>query len=178
MKTRTVAPLSARILSIVTLALSLLWVLAYIVCVVFQRDIRIALNYPEDVINYWMLPITPLISNGILALVQSVFGILLLAFWKKAVWSKGAVTAFLAVEIGLYALCFVFSAVFSGMESIWIGQFRGYAALAALSSVTQSLSFVSGLFGTGVTCMIIALSLLCYRCGFDAERQRTGGIPV
>lgn len=178
MKTRTVAPLSARILSIVSLALSLFWILAYIVCVVFQRDIRIALNYPEEVINYWMLPVTPLIVNGILALVQSVFGILLLAFWKKAVWSKGAAIAFVSAEVGVYALCSVLDLLLSSLESVWVGQYRGYTALAAMSSVTQSLSFVSGLFGTGITCMIIALSLLCYRCGFDAERQRTGGIPA
>lgn len=172
---KTVAPLSARILAIVSLSLSVLWILAYIACVVFQKDIRIAMNYPEETINLWVVPFAPLVSNGILALVQSVFGILLLVFWKKPVWSRGTGIAFVTVEISLYALCSVLGAFLSTMETVWVGRFQGYTALAASASVTQSLSLVGGLFSTGATCMILALALLWYRCGFDAARQKNGG---
>ena len=80
---KTVAPLASRIFAIVSLALGFLWAVGYVVSIVFQRDFRIMMNYPEEVIDRWILPMAPLLVNGLVVLLQSVAAVLLLAFWTN-----------------------------------------------------------------------------------------------
>lgn len=173
---KTTAPLAARILAIASLALGLLWVIGYFVCVVFQRDIRIALNYPDETINFFRVPVAPLVTNGLLILLQSIVAVLLIVFWKKAVWSRGAAIALIVSETALVVLQGVFGSVISSAETVWIGQYIGYTALSAMSSVTQSLSLIGGFASLGSLLMLTALSLLAYRAGLDRQLQKNGGV--
>ena len=175
---KTVAPLASRIFAIVSLALGFLWAVGYVVSIVFQRDFRIMMNYPEEVIDRWILPMAPLLVNGLVVLLQSVAAVLLLAFWNKPVWARGAAIAAITVEAVFAALMGPIGSFASAAESVMVGQYQGYSALAAMSSVSQSLSFVSGFFSMSVLCMRIALSLLAYRAGLDRKLEKTGGVLV
>lgn len=169
---KSVSPISVRVLSIVSVALSLLWGIAYVACIAFQRDIKIMQNAPEEIINLFVIPLAPLLQYGLIFLVQAVFAILIVAFWGKAVWSKGITVTVLIVDIVLLAANRVFGGLIATMETLMVGQIRGHEALASLGLINGILSHVGGFATASTVCMIIALSILAFRSCTDAKRSR------
>lgn len=173
MKKKTIAPKCVRTLSIVSLVLSGLWILAYILCVVFQREIRPLFMTDPEALAAFYVPIAPIVGNALLLLVQAAASILICAFGKKAVWANWSALTMLLVRVVAGLPCGLIATVVSTFEAARINAY-GSQMIAAYTTVNTTLGYAGYFFSVSNLCTLVALAILCYRCAIDAKAQRTG----
>lgn len=171
---RTVTPKSARILAICSIILSGLAFILYIAAVVLQRQYKVLLQYPAELVNYFIVPLSPVLANLALFITQLVFCIVLISSGNKPAWTKGKSTAFVTTEAILLFLSGVMLNVFSMVESTMYAQYGTY--MTASYSVVSGLTAKTGDVMTGsVICSLIAFSIVAYRSALDRKAQISMG---
>ena len=78
-RTRTAAPKSARILAVCAIVLSGLAFVLYIAAIVLQRQYKELLDYPAELVSYFVVPLSPVLANLVLFITKLVFCILLIS---------------------------------------------------------------------------------------------------
>ena len=153
---RTAAPKSARILAVCAIVLSGLAFVLYIAAIVLQRQYKELLNYPAELVSYFVVPL--------------VFCILLISSGNKPVWTKGKGTAFVVTEAILLFLSGVLFNVFSMVETTIYAQYGAY--MTASYSAVSGLAAKTGDVMTGsAICALIAFSISAYRAALDGKAQ-------
>lgn len=177
MKVKTSAPKCVRVLSVVSLVLSILWVVGYVVCVLFQREIRPLFITNPAAIEYFHVPVAPIVENAVTLLFMLTTSILVLVFGQKKIWSNAFSITMLSVASLLYLTRGILGTVVSTVETTMLNRY-GTAMIAAASTVNATLNYVSYFFSAAVICMIIALVILTYRCALDNKAAKNGGYLV
>lgn len=171
---RTAAPRSARILAVCSIVLSGLAFVLYIAAVVLQRQYKALLAYPAELVNYFVVPLSPVLANLVLFITQLVFCILLISSGNKPVWTKGKGAAFVTAEAILLFLSGVLLTVLSKAESAMYAQYGAY--MTASYSAASGLAAKTGDVMTGsVICSLIAFSIVVYRSALDRKAQISAG---
>ena len=165
------SPKCVRVLSVLALVFSVLWIVAYILCVVFQNQIKPLFISSPEAAGWFIFPVTPLVSNAVLLIVISVFAILLLAFGQKSVWAVWISAVFLgAVVFANYAGGFI-GALCSVFDSMQFNQY-GTMAVASYTALNSVLGYVGFLISAAYICMLTALGILTHHCAFEAKMQK------
>lgn len=167
---RTAAPKSARILAVCAIVLSGLAFVLYIAAIVLQRQYKELLNYPAELVSYFVVPLSPVLANLVLFITQLVFCILLISSGNKPVWTKGKCTAFVVTEAILLFLSGVLFNVFSMVETTIYAQYGAY--MTASYSAVSGLAAKTGDVMTGsAICALIAFSISAYLAALDGKAQ-------
>lgn len=177
MKVKTSAPKCVRVLSIASLVLSVLWVVGYVVCVMLQREIRPLFVTDPTAIEYFYVPVAPIVENTVMLLFMLVTSILVLAFGEKKIWSNAFSITMLSVMSFLYLTRGILGSVVSTVETTMLGRY-GSAMMAAAATVNSTVGYAGLFSGAATVCMILALVILTYRCTLDRKAARNGGYLV
>ena len=173
--TRSISPKCTRVLSILSVSFAGFSLLLYVVLVLLQNTYKAAVfGLPEEVIGYFVFPISPILSVLPIFLVQTIFCIILIACGKKAMWGMGAGLTFCIVEGLLFAISPILSSVLSVID-IQYASMYGSSYLAAHSSVSQVCSSALNFFTFSEIFALIAFSILTYKAALDKKSQATMG---
>ena len=177
MKMKTIAPKCVRVLSIVSMALSVLWILAYILLVLFQREIRPLFMTDSSALEAFYVPVASLIGNALPLLIQLTAAILICASGKKVAWATWSALTLLLVKMILAIPSGLVATAVSTYETVRVNTY-GTAMVVAYSTVSTTIAYASYFLSAANMCMLVALTILCYRCMMDARAQRTGSYDV
>ena len=168
---RIPAPKCTRWLALVALVLSGLWIVLYVLGVVFQRQYMFLYASSPELLGSFIVPLSPLLSNLALCVLQAILCILLLTSGQKAIWSKGRSAGMIVAEAGLLLLSGILNMVLPILENKLYAQY-GATTLASYSVVSSTVSRVSGIMTASAICTLIALSIIAYQTAHSQTESR------
>ena len=164
------APKSARVLAVLSISLSALFLLLYFIIVLLQRVYKPWFSYDPEIIAYFSVPLAPFLSVLVLFIVQLVFCIILLASGNKAVWSQGKGVAFCTVEAVLLAGSGLLMYILPLLEGKIYASF-GSNVLVSYNIVTSLVEKAIDFFNGSVICSLIAFALVIYKASLNKKPQ-------
>lgn len=167
---RTVAPASARAFALISVILTVLALVACVGIILMQGMLKTAFSGIPEIQNTFVFPGLTFFCRFLPALLQVIFGILVLAGGRKPVWTKGKAVAFavvLGVTFGLFDLL---GMPLATLESQLVAM-QGSMNLAAYSVVNAMLGWGYTLLRYSAVACFVSVSVLTYRAALDAKAQ-------
>lgn len=168
---RILPPKCTRWLALAALILSGFWIVLYILGVVFQRQYMFLYVTSPDLLESFIVPLSPLLANLALVVVQAILCILLLSSGQKATWSVGRGAGMIVVEAVLLLLSGVLNIVFPILENRLYAQY-GASALTSYSVVNATVSRLGGIMTASAICALIAFSIVTYQAAHSQTESR------